>query len=209
MTLDVIIVNAAYFLTFTALAVREIYWLRIILTLAQLGQLTHAYMNVDFSKGIWTCIFITINIYQIVMIYLNRRELAIPEEIRDLYENIFHTQSNREFLNFWDMGRVCQIEKGSLIKAGDMQSDLMLILNGKADVIRDGKQVVTLERGQFIAEISYITNNPVSADVMVNDELLFYTWSRDTLEKLRKSSPIIMAKLDRILTLDMAGKLTR
>ena len=46
---------------------------------------------------------------------MNRRELVIPEEIRDLYENIFHTQSNREFLNFWDAGRVCQIEKDKLI----------------------------------------------------------------------------------------------
>ena len=38
MALDVIIVNIAYLLTFTTLAVREIYWLRIILTLLQLGQ---------------------------------------------------------------------------------------------------------------------------------------------------------------------------
>ena len=90
-----------------------------------------------------------------------------------------------------------------------MQADLMLILNGKADVVRDGKKIVTLERGQFIAEISYITNNPVSADVIAHDELLFYTWNRDTLEELRKSNPVIMGKLDRILTLDMAGKLTR
>ena len=113
MAIDVIIVNIAYLLTFTALAVREIYWLRIILTLSQLGQFAHAYMNVDYSKGVWTCIFIIINIYQIIMIYLNRRELVIPEEIRDLYENIFHTQSNREFLNFWDAGKVCQIEKNT------------------------------------------------------------------------------------------------
>jgi len=35
MAIDVIIVNTAYLLTFTALAVREIYWLRIILTLSQ------------------------------------------------------------------------------------------------------------------------------------------------------------------------------
>ena len=52
MAIDVIIVNMAYLLTFTALAVREIYWLRIILTLSQLGQFAHAYMNVDYSKGV-------------------------------------------------------------------------------------------------------------------------------------------------------------
>ena len=38
-------------------------------------------------------------------------------------------------------------------------ADLMLVLNGKANVIRDGEKIATLERGQFIAEISYITEN--------------------------------------------------
>tara|TARA_Y100001970_G_C14109691_1_gene790170 strand:- start:577 stop:1206 length:630 start_codon:yes stop_codon:yes gene_type:complete len=209
MPADVVIVNIAYLLTFMALAVREIYWLRIILTLAQFSHLTNAYMNLDYSKGFWTTIFVIINIVQIVIIYLDRRNLPIPEEIEDLYKNIFHTKSRREFLKFWDAGKVCQVEKDTVIKKGDKQADLMLILNGKADVIRDDKNIATLKRGQFIAEISYITGNPVSADVKAQDELLFYTWNASTLKKLRKSNPITMAKLDRIITLDMANKLTR
>ena len=104
---------------------------------------------------------------------------------------------------------MCQLENETVIKAGDTQADLLLILNGKANVMREGKKIATLERGQFIAEISYITGNPASADVVAQDDLLFYTWSRDTLNKLRKSNPATMGKLDRILTLDMAGKLTR
>ncbi|SVD60222.1 uncharacterized protein METZ01_LOCUS413076 [marine metagenome] len=209
MPVDIIIVNIAYSLTFIALAIREIYWLRIILTIAQFGQLAHAYLRVDYSKGFWTTIFVIINIIQIIIIYLDRRDLPIPEEIKDLYDNIFHTKSRREFLKFWDAGKVCQLENETVIKSGDTQADLLLILNGKANVVRDGKKIATLERGQFIAEISYITGNPASADVIAQDELLFYTWPRDILNKLRKSNPATMGKLDRILTLDMAGKLTR
>ena len=209
MPLEIIIVNLSYSLTFVALAIREIYWLRIILTIAQFGQLAHAYLRLDYSKGFWTTIFVIINIIQIVILYLDRRDLPIPEEIKDLYDNIFHTNSRREFLKFWDGGKVCQLENETVIKAGDTQADLLLILNGKANVMREGKKIATLERGQFIAEISYITGNPASADVVAQDDLLFYTWSRDTLNKLRKSNPATMGKLDRILTLDMAGKLTR
>ena len=209
MPLDFIVVNIAYFLTFTALAVREIYWLRIILTVAQILQLTHAYLNLDYSKGFWTFIFVIINVIQIIILYLNRKEIPIPEEIRDLYENIFHTKSKREFLKFWDAGRLCQVENETVIKSGSTQSDLLLILNGTAEVVRDGKVISDLKRGQFIAEISYITGNATSADVVAKGELLFYNWNREKLNKLRKSSPLTMSKLDRILTLDMAGKLTR
>ena len=209
MPVDIIIVNISYSLTFIALAIREIYWLRIILTIAQFGQLAHAYLRVDYSKGFWTTIFVIINIIQIIIIYLDRRDLPIPEEIKDLYDNIFHTKSRREFLKFWDAGKVCQLENETVIKSGDTQADLLLILNGKANVVRDGKKIATLERGQFIAEISYITGKPTSADVIIKEGATFYVWNRKSLEILRKSKPEIMSKLDRIITLDMAGKLIR
>ena len=85
----------------------------------------------------------------------------------------------------------------------------MLILNGKAEVIRNGKNIATLGRSQFIAEISYITGKPASADVVSKEDLTYYVWNRNTLDKLRKTKPDTMNKLDRILTLDMAEKLTR
>jgi len=157
MPADVVIVNIAYLLTFMALAVREIYWLRIILTLAQFSHLTNAYMNLDYSKGFWTTIFVIINIVQIVIIYLDRRNLPIPEEIEDLYKNIFHTKSRREFLKFWDAGKVCQVEKDTVIKKGDKQADLMLILNGKADVIRDDKNIVLVVRKKL--KIGFLLNS--------------------------------------------------
>ena len=209
MAIDLVFVNIAYLMTFFALAIREIYWLRIVLTIAQFSHLSHAYLNLDYSKGFWTSVFVIINITQIVIIYLDRRNIYIPEEIKDLYDNIFHTQSKREFLKFWDSGKVCQVENDIVAKSGDVQADLMLILNGNADVVRKNKKVASLERGQFISEISYITGNPASADVHAKGELLFYNWDRASLSKFKKSNPIASAKLDRILTLDMANKLTR
>ncbi len=207
--MEVISLNIGYFLTFVALAIREIFWLRIIITIAQFSHVLNAYLTDSFSKGAWTVVFIIINIYQIIMIILDRRQLAIPEEIKDLYKNIFHTKSNREFLQFWERGRICQVEEEIIVKTGDSQADLMLILNGTANVVRKGKKIATLKRGQFIAEISYITGKPASADIIPENELIFYTWDRDTLNELRKKKPDIMRKLDSILTLDMAEKLIR
>ena len=126
-----------------------------------------------------------------------------------MWENIFHTKTSREFLHFWDQGKFHHVDQKTLINKGDNQSDLMLILNGNANVIKEKKNIATLERGQFIAEISYITGQPASADVVSLEDLTYYVWDRKTLAKLRKSKPNMMNKLDRILTLDMAGKLTR
>ena len=209
MDTSILFLHTSYFLTLIALTIREIFWLRIMLTVAQGGHLMHAYMNLDYNKGLWTIIFVLINITPIIIILRDRKKLAIPEQIRDLYENIFHTKTNREFLHFWEQGKLHHTEGKTLIQAGDTQADLMLVLNGTADVIRQKKYIASLGRGQFIAEISYITGKPASADVISSQGLTYYVWDRKTLDKLRKYKPIIMGKLDQILTLDMAEKLTR
>ena len=43
--MDVISLNLAYFLTFIALAIREIFWLRIVITIAQFAHILNAYMK--------------------------------------------------------------------------------------------------------------------------------------------------------------------
>ncbi|MEE2858268.1 MAG: cyclic nucleotide-binding domain-containing protein [Candidatus Neomarinimicrobiota bacterium] len=209
MTLDVIFLHCSYLLTLLALSIRGILWLRIVLTVSQCGHLINAYMNDDINKGGWTIIFIIINLVQIMIIFRERRELFIPEQIRDLYENIFHTKTSREFLHFWDKGELMHVDNKTLISQGDNQENLMLVLNGTAEVIRNDKKIATLERGQFIAEISYITGKPASADVLVSNDLTYYIWDKKSLSELRKKNSNIMRKLDHILTLDMAGKLIR
>ena len=94
-----------------------------------------------------------------------------------------------------------------IITAGQSTLFTYSILNGKADVMRDDKKIETFERGQFIAEISCITGKLVSVDVVSPERLTI--WNRNNLDKLRNSKPDTMGKLDSILTLDMAGKLTR
>ena len=70
------------------------------LTIAQFGDLAHSYLNLDLNKGTWIIIFILINIIQIFIIYRDRQIVLIPEQIRDLYDDIFYSMSHREFLNF-------------------------------------------------------------------------------------------------------------
>ena len=69
--------------------------------------------------------FIWVNIIQIIIRFRERQDLEIPNEIQDLYENIFNTKSHREFLYFWDSGKIYQVKKGVLINSGETQSDLM------------------------------------------------------------------------------------
>ena len=205
---NLILLNSGYFLVFLALAIREILWLRITITFGQSTLFTYSMLNRNYNIAFWNSLFVMVNIIQIIIIYRERQQLEIPEEVQDIYDTIFYTNTNRQFLYFWDQGKAGFVENKTIIKAGDIQKDLMLVLNGTAEVKRDATVIAQLERGQFIAEISYITGKTASADVVVKERLSYMIWDRETLDNLRKTKPAIMDKLDRILTLDMADKLT-
>ena len=62
MTTDILFLHTSYLITLIALAIREILWLRIVLTVAQFGHLSHSYLNLDSNTGTWIIVFIVINI---------------------------------------------------------------------------------------------------------------------------------------------------
>ena len=144
---NLILLNLGYFLVFLALAIREIFWLRITITVGQSTLFTYSIINGNYNIAFWNLVFVLVNIIQIIILYREKLELEIPEEIWDLYENIFHTKSHRKFLNFWNQGKLYHVGKATLITASDTQAVLLHVLNGKADIIRYGEKIATLGRG--------------------------------------------------------------
>ena len=154
---SIIILNIGYALTFIALAIREVLWLRTTLTAAQISLFTYHFFYADnLSAAFWTAIFVAVNTYNIIKILLERRPKMIPEEIRDLYDGIFESLTSGEFLYFWNMGTIKSVNDKYLIRSGEYQKNLLLVLSGSADVEVNGKPIANLTRGTFIAEISFL-----------------------------------------------------
>ena len=204
---SVIILNLGYALTFIALAIREVFWLRITLTAAQISLFTyHYYYANNQSAAFWTAVFVIVNTYNIIKIIIDRRPKIIPDEIRDLYEGIFSNLTTREFLYFWNMGRIRSVTDEFLINSGEKQNNLLLVLSGTANVEVNGKPIANLDRGAFIAEISFLTGEPASADVHAIDELIFISWRSERLKNMQHENPAFWMKLQHALSEDLIKK---
>ncbi len=204
---SLLILNIGYALTFVALAIREVLWLRSTLTAAQVLLFTYHFFYADNqTAAFWTAIFVLVNSYNIIKIILERRPKLIPDEIRDLYDGIFKSLTTREFLYFWNMGTIRSVTDDYLIHSGEHQDNLLLVLSGSANVQVNGEIIASLDRGAFIAEISFLSGEPASADVYVNEELIFISWRSGRLKNMQNENPEFWMKLQHALSEDLIKK---
>ena len=204
---DYFIQHLGYIFTFLALSIKDVLWLRIILAIAQILLGIYQFIVGRTDIVIWNGIFTTINIYHIVQIINSRKPVYIPNEIRDIYSNIFNDFTDKEFMNFWNSGEYESSSNSILIKEGEKQKKLYLILEGLAIVKRNEKILNNLKRGNFIAEMSLITDEPASADIYSNERMNYIVWNQEELKHFKKTNKDLWIKLHNILSKDLINKI--
>jgi len=114
-----------------------------------------------------------------------------------------------EFLYFWNTGNEENYEQEELLlEKGSTADSIYLILEGSAGVFSEsGIKIALLKPGQFIAEMSFLTKNPVSADVNAEENLKLIAWNQNKINLLEKLKPSLYIKIQNILASDLASKI--
>ena len=205
-TITFILVNLAYLMTFTALSIKEVLWLRVILACSHsMIFINNYYYAQNYNVAIWNFVFIIVNLIQVARIYDDRKPRLIPGEFEDLYNDIFNELTSKEFLYFLQLGEKGEVSDCKVISAGEHQLELLLILEGDALIERDGIEVAKLKRGQFIGEISFLTGQPASANVSV-EHLKYIKWDQNKIKAIKMSNNSFWIKLNTVLTNDLTKK---
>ena len=83
----------------------------------------------------------------------------------------------------------------------------MLIINGQVIIEKHRKEITRLTVGSFVAEMSFLTSEPASADVKCNGEVEYIAWSQEQLKNLNHINPDLLIKIQVILGKDLSSKL--
>ncbi len=208
MTMDSMgFLHLAYGLMFVALAVRDILWVRSILLAATFSFITYALTTRNHVMTSWNVVFVVVNTLQVIRLVRERRPVGIPPEAADLYRDVFSSSmTTREFLYFWEMGHARPAGDGPIVREGERQAELVLVTADEVRVSRAGREIARLGRGHFVAEMSFLTGEPASADVTPIGATELRGWDPRRLASLRQLQPELFMKIQGVLGRELSTK---
>ena len=206
-----ILVHFGYLLQLFALLARDVLWLRGILVAAQTVLATYAWLRgPEFLPYVfWNALFVVINLYWVVRLLRERAAVKLPEQLRALYEQHFAALAPPEFLRLWRDGERRTVTDVQLVREGTRPDALYFLLEGVASVRRSGHQLAELKAGNFIAEMSLLTGEKTTADVVAVGPIEYMAWPADRLARLRQRNPVLWSKVQSVLGHDLVEKIKR
>jgi len=203
--------HLAFGLIAFSFVVKDIFWLRIMSIAASGFSIFYNYFIPAEPMMIaigWNFIFITVNLYHIAVIVYEKRPVKMSSKNRELYDTMFKSMSPVEYL------KINKIAKWKKFKVGDeiiSQSkpvkNLHLIYNGTVDVVVGIEPVAELKDGQFVGEMSFLTEKPATATCVVKHETECLVWDQQSFKDLLKRNPSLYFSIQSLLSAQVSDAL--
>ncbi len=202
------VANVLYLLSYI---VRDILWLRVLSVAAGLCLMPyycHCGEHPLWAPISWNALFAAVNVVQIVLLVGERWPRSLTGQQRQLYEAIFPELSPGEFVKLMKMGARREVSVGEqLVARGSVVEDMTVLLQGALEVRADGRVIARLRPGQFVGEMSFITGEKASADVIASEPSIVVSCSQASLHELLEAKPAMALKIRAALGRDVVGKL--
>jgi len=200
--------HLAYTLILCSFLVRDIFWLRTLSVTASLSFIAFSMSRGIYLQVYWNIAFITINASHIVWIIYENRGVKFTEDEQELFETVFRNFSPVEFLKLLRQGTWLHASAGdTLAVQGENLGRIMLVFHGLADVSIDEGKVAEVKDGEFIGEMSFLTEEEASATVTATEPTRYLAWNKQQLRKFLNRNPSLRFAMQGVLGVDVSKKL--
>ena len=211
MNIAVVAGHLAFGLIAFSFLVKDILWLRIVSIVASLFSVFYNWVIPVEPMWIpigWNFVFVLLNLYHIAIIVYEKRPVHMSPKHKELYETMFKNMTPVEFLKITKIADWIQFKSGELItQKGHTVSTLNLIYNGTVDVAVEGKKVAELKDGQFVGEMSFLTEKPATATCVVKHDTECLVWKQEQFKDLLKRNPSLYFTIQGLLSAQVSSAL--
>ena len=170
--------------------VKDILYLRMLSILASLFSVFYNYTIPAEPMWLainWNFIFIAVNLYHVAVLIYEKRPVKMSPKEKELYETMFRGLSPVEFLKITKVAEWKEYKSPlPIITQGKPVKDLILIYNGAVDVVVNDNKVAELKDGQFVGEMSFLTEKPATATCRVEHNAECLVWNQKDYKEIAK-----------------------
>ena len=191
--------------------VKDILYLRILSILASIfSVLYNFYIPVEpmwIAIG-WNVVFVMLNLYHVAVLIYEKRPVKMEPKDKELYETMFKQMTPVEFLKITKIAEWQTFKSGEhIIEQTSMVLDLHLIYNGTVDVVVGNKKVAELKDGQFMGEMSFLTEKPATATCIAKHDTECLVWKQPEFKDLLKRNPSLYFTIQSLLSAQVSSNL--
>ena len=204
MNIAVIAGHLAFGLIAFSFLVKDILWLRLVSILASSFSVFYNWVIPAEPMWLainWNFVFISLNLYHIAVLIYEKRPIKMAPKDKELYETLFKDLSPVEYLKITKIANWKKFKAGdTLIRESHLVTDLILIYNGTVDVIVEGKKVAQLKDGQFVGEMSFLTEKSATATCVIKHDTECILWKQPEFKELLKRNPSLYYTIQGLLS---------
>ena len=193
MNVAVLAGHLAFGLIAFSFLVKDILWLRLVSILASSFSVFYNWVIPAEPMWLainWNFVFISLNLYHIAVLIYEKRPIKMAPKDKELYETLFKDLSPVEYLKITKIANWKKFKAGeTLIREAHLVTDLILIYNGTVDVKVKGKKVAQLKDGQFVGEMSFLTEKSATATCVIKHDTECILWKQPEFKELLKRNP--------------------
>ena len=189
--------------------VKDILYLRFVSILASLFSVFYNWVIPVEPMWIpigWNFVFVALNLYHIAVIVYEKRPVQMSPKHRELYETMFKDLTPVEFLKITKLADWEHFKSGEvIIQERHAVETLNLIYNGTVNVKVGGKKVAELKDGQFVGEMSFLTEKPATATCVVKHDAELLVWRQREFKELLKRNPSLYYSIQSLLSTQLVN----
>jgi len=189
--------------------VKDILYLRFVSILASLFSVFYNWVIPVEPMWIpigWNFVFVALNLYHIAVIVYEKRPVQMSPKHRELYETMFKDLTPVEFLKITKLADWEHYKSGEvIIQERHAVETLNLIYNGTVNVEVGGKKVAELKDGQFVGEMSFLTEKPATATCVVKHDAELLVWRQREFKELLKRNPSLYYSIQSLLSTQLVS----
>ena len=202
--------HIAYVLLIVSMMMRNINWLRALAIMAGTISAIYYWTLGDNVSMFWETMFTLVNVVQLVILQIENRRGSFNEEERFFIKTCLPGIERAHARRLVKLGAWTEVhEETTLITEDTCPQHLKFVVSGNARVLREGRLLGHVGRGDFLGEMSYLTGKTATATAIANEPVQYLAFERKRLREHLEKNPEVRHALEASFNRNLVDKLVK